>query len=68
MEDYKLLLNMRHYHDPTDFSVREPILNILLKDKQKSIEAIQQRIKNKMEWESDAYLEFNDLLARIKET
>ena len=67
--DLNLLINVWMYYDPTDFTIRPLIYEILKKHRFASIEAIKTRIKNKKEWESihiAPYAELFDLLEKLE--
>ena len=51
-KDLALLINIWNYYDPTDYSCRKEIYKILLQNKSISIEAVKDRMKHKMSWES----------------
>ena len=64
----EILINVWMYYDPTDFSVRPLVFNILKDSKPESTKAVEMRIKNKKEWETDdtaPYSELNDLLMQL---
>ena len=57
------------YYDPTDFPSRKLVYAVLEKNKKESIKAIQNRIKNKKEWEktdSAPYSELENLIKALK--
>ncbi|VXC09757.1 conserved hypothetical protein [Flavobacterium sp. 9AF] len=60
-EDLELLINMWMYYDPTDFNSRDLIFEVLKKNKERSIKAIQNRIENKEEWEQNESAPFSEL-------
>lgn len=62
-----LLINVWMYYDPIDFKGRELIKPIFLRNKQISVAAIRQRIKEKKDFESDETSPFSDLLVLEKE-
>lgn len=66
--DLELLINIWNYYDPTDYSCRSEIYKILLNNKPVSINAVQERIKNRMSWESPdlSGTDFKYLLERLK--
>lgn len=64
-EDLQLLINMWHYYDPTDYSCRQMILDILLRDKAAAIAAVEYRMKHKKSWETGA-TEFGYLLDALQ--
>ncbi len=64
-DDLELLINIWHYYDPTDYSCRPLVLDILQQDKMKSIAAVKKRMKNKMSWETDE-TEFKYLLEKLQ--
>ena len=64
-KDFELLLNIWQYYDPTDYSCRPLVLNVLLQDKTKSIAAVKDRMKNKLSWETDN-TEFKYLLKELE--
>jgi len=51
-KDYELLINIWEYYDPTDYSCKQLVLNVLLQDRAKSIAAVKDRIKHKKSWET----------------
>lgn len=63
--DLELLINLWLYYDPTDYSCRELVLNVLQKDTAAGIAAVKHRIKNKMSWEGDE-TEFPYLLKALE--
>lgn len=66
--DLKLLINVWNYYDPTDYTCRKDIYNVLLQNKAISIKAVKNRIKNRMSWESKdmSGTEFKDLLSSLE--
>lgn len=66
-EDFELLINVWMYYDPTDFNEDELILNIFKINKEKSIKAIEYRIKNKKEWEVNEIAPYSDLFELLKQ-
>lgn len=66
--DLELLINIWNYYDPTDYSCRGEIYNILLHNKTISINAVKVRMKHKMSWESAdlSGTEFKNLLEQLE--
>jgi len=64
-EDLMLLINMWHYYDPTDYSCRQMILDVLLRDKAAAIAALEYRMQHKKRWETGT-TEFHYLLEALK--
>ena len=68
-DDLDVLINIWMYYDPTDFPSRKLVYAVLEKNKKESIKAIQNRIKNKKEWEktdSAPYSELENLIKALK--
>ena len=66
--DLELLINIWNYYDPTDYSCRGEIYKILLNNKRISINAVKDRMKHKMSWESAdlSGTEFKTLLEQLE--
>jgi hypothetical protein len=67
-DELEILINVWMYYDPTDFSSRDLVFNVLQKNRPESIQAIKTRINNKKEWETDntaPYSELNYLLKQL---
>jgi hypothetical protein len=66
--DLELLINIWNYYDPTDYSCRGEIYKILLKNKTISINAVTDRMKHRMSWESAdlSATEFKNLLEQLE--
>ena len=66
--DLELLINIWNYYDPTDYSCRDKIYNILLQNKTNSINAVKDRMKNRMSWENAdlSGTEFKNLLEQLE--
>jgi CarboxypepD_reg-like domain len=66
--DLELLINIWNYYDPTDYSCRGEIYKILLKNKTISINAVTDRMKHRMSWESAdlSGTEFKNLLEQLE--
>ena len=68
-KDLTLVINVWMYYTVTDFSTIEYTWNVLKAHKEKSIEAVKNRIKNKLNWESEngaPYSDLNGLLKNLK--
>lgn len=67
-KDLQLLINVWNYYDPTDYSCRDKIYKILLQNKETSINALKDRMKNKMSWENAdlSGTEFKNLLTQLE--
>lgn len=65
-KDLELLINFWQYYDPTDYSCRQLVENVLLQNKPKSTVAVQDRIKNKKDWETGE-TEFKYLLKKLQD-
>lgn len=66
-KEFEILLNAWMYYDPTDFSIQKELINILNKNKPKSIEAIKKRLINKRENENEKNAPYIDLITLLKE-
>ena len=66
--DLELLINIWNYYDPTDYSCRGEIYKILLNNKTISINAVKDRMRHKMSWESAdlSGTEFKNLLEQLE--
>ena len=66
--DLKLLINVWNYYDPTDYSCREEIYKILIRNRIISIKAVKDRMKNIMSWESAdlSGTDFKNLLEQLE--
>jgi hypothetical protein len=66
--DLELLINIWNYYDPTDYSCRGEIYDILLQNKTISINAVKNRMKHKMSWERAdlSGTEFKNLLEQLE--
>ena len=66
--DLELLINIWNYYDPSDYSCRSEIYQILLQNKTISIKSVKDRMKNKMKWESAELsgTEFKNLLEQLE--
>lgn len=62
-----LLINVWMYYDPGDFNAKDLIKPILLRNRQISLAAVRQRIKEKKDFESDEKPPFSELFALEKE-
>ena len=62
-----LLINVWMYYDPTDFKTRDLVKPIFLRNKEISLIAIRDRIKQKKEFESNDAAPYSDLIALEKE-
>jgi hypothetical protein len=51
--DLELLINIWNYYDPTDYCCRGDIYRILMENKIVGINAVKDRIKNRMSWEDE---------------
>jgi len=60
-DELELLINVWMYYDPTDFPSRSLVYRVLRDNKQRSIEAVKNRIKNKKEWENEEIAPFSEL-------
>jgi hypothetical protein len=60
-EELELLVNVWMYYDPTDFPSRNLVYNVLKENVQLSIQAVNNRIRNKKEWESKESAPYSDL-------
>ena len=65
-EDLELLINVWMYYDPTDFSCRDLVYEVLKKNVRLSIEAVNNRIKNKKDNENIDSAPFSDLEYLLK--
>ena len=66
-EDLELLINVWMYYDPTDFDGRNLIFKVFKKNKEKSVKAIQDRIKNKKEWEVNEIAPYSELFELLNQ-
>ena len=67
--DLIVLINVWMYYDPTDFPSRHLVYKILENSRPESIMAVNTRIANKQEWETDnaaPYSELIDLLEQLE--
>lgn len=60
-EDLTLIINVWMYYTVTDYSSRLRTERVLLAHRQKSIEAVKERMKNKESWETDDGAPFSEL-------
>ncbi len=60
-DNLELLINVWMYYDPTDFPSRELVLEVLMKNKSESLDAVIKRMKNKKKWETDEIAPYSDL-------
>ena len=68
--DLTLIVNVWMYYMVTDFKTLEYTEKVLFSHKEKSIQAVEERIRNKMEWETEERAQFSELkglLERLKE-
>lgn len=65
-DDLELLINVWMYYDPTDYPSRNLVYNILKENIQLSLEAVNDRIKNKKDWESEESVPYSDLEYLLK--
>jgi hypothetical protein len=69
-EDLELLINVWMYYMPTDFPTQDLIKPIFQKDKDASVRAIDKRLKEKKEWETDeglkSLIRLRDNLLKMK--
>ena len=56
---------MCNYYDPTDYSCRQLILNVLIKDRMRSIAAFKDRMLIRKSWETGE-TEFKYLLKQLE--
>lgn len=69
-KDLTLLINVWMYYSVTDFRTREYTESVLLSHKEKSKEAIKERMSNKKEWETNDGAPFSELqylLSKLEE-
>ena len=64
--DLTLIINVWMYYTVTDFSSQELTENVLQAHKTQSISAIKNRMKNKMEWETDDGAPFSELSSLLE--
>lgn len=65
-KDLELLINVWNYYDPTDYSCRNLVLNVLLQNKATSIIALKEIIKNMKSWEKIEETDFKYLLEQLE--
>lgn len=51
-EDLELLIDVWHYYDPTDYSCRQLVVDVLRQNRTQSIQAVRKRMKHKKSWET----------------
>jgi hypothetical protein len=59
--DLTLIVNVWMYYTVTDFSTMEYTENVLFSHRQQSISVVENRIQNKMEWETEDSAPYSDL-------
>ena len=70
VNDLIVVINVWMYYDPTDFSARMLTENVLIRNLDNGIQAIEQRKINKRDWETEdsaPYSELDYLLKKLKE-
>ena len=68
-KDLPLIIEVWMYYDPTDFTTRNMIMPIFLRNKQSSVAAIKYRIVHRKTWETAdgaPYSELNGLVEDLK--
>ena len=60
-ESLRLIIDVWMYYDPTDFPTRDLAENVLFKNRESAIKAIEYRINNMREWESIDSAPYNEL-------
>lgn len=69
-DDLDLIINVWMYYTVTDFSTQTYVKRVLWRDREKSTSAIQTRMRNKLEWETEEgapYSELKDLLEELSD-
>ncbi|MFL0123002.1 hypothetical protein V2611_14525 [Tenacibaculum maritimum] len=59
--DLTLIVNVWMYYTVTDFSTMEYTENVLFSHRKQSVSVVENRIRNKMEWETEASAPYSDL-------
>ena len=62
ISDLIVILNVWMYYDPVDFSTNDLTEAVLRRNQENAILAIDERIKNRMEWEDESTAPYSDLM------